>query len=69
MDLQQRVLNLELGKGVLPTEDDWIYLTHILCKTYGWTWQELKKQPIKFVLNLMTKLVKDAKKESKSMGK
>ena len=69
MDLQQRVLNLEGGVGALPTPDDWIYITHVLCKTYGWTLDELKRQPIKFVLNCLSKIVKDNQDMKEQMDK
>ncbi|KKL45371.1 hypothetical protein LCGC14_2356360 [marine sediment metagenome] len=68
MNLLQRVLNLESGKGRLPTEEDWIYVTHILCKTYGWTLQELKKQPMRFVSGLMAKIALDKKRENEEKG-
>ncbi len=69
MNLLQRVLNLESSKGRLPTEEDWIYVTHILCKTYGWTLQELRKQPMRFVSGLMSKISLDKKNEKETMGK
>ncbi len=69
MDLLQRVLSLETGKKRLPSADDWIYITHILCKTYGWTWQELMRTPIKFCFNLMSKIAWEKKKEEQSMKK
>lgn len=68
MNLLDRVLNLESNKK-LPTADDWIYITHVLCKTYGWTLQDLKKQPIRFVCSMMSKIAWEKKKEEKSMGK
>ena len=69
MNLLERVTNLEVGKKRLPSVDDWIYITHVLCKTYGWTWQELKKQPIKFCFNLMSKIAWEKEKEQKAMKK
>ena len=67
MNIYQRVMNLENKKDV--RDDDWILITHILCKTYGWTWQELKKQPIRFVFGLMMKIAYEKKKEQESTPK
>ena len=65
MNLLQRVAALEVkGKG-MPTGDDWIVVTHMLCSAYGWTWEELKRQPIKFVLGLLDKLAIEKKNEMK----
>jgi len=69
MNLLDRVLNLESGKNRLPTQDDWIYITHILCKTYGWTLQQLRKQPIRWVCGLMSKIAWEKEKEQKEMNK
>ena len=70
MNVMQRVLNLEEGnKDKLITSDDWVYITHLLCKTYGWTLQELKKQPIKFIFGLMSKIKWEKDEEKKEREK
>jgi hypothetical protein len=64
-------------KEVQPSKalkfDDWLLLVHLLCKTYGWTYQELVCQPIPFVFGLLEglKLEKDleAKAHKKAVGK
>ena len=67
MDLMQRVINLESGKR-LPNDDEWMYITHLLCTTYGWTLNDLKKQPIRFCLSMLRQIAKDKKRESERMG-
>lgn len=45
---------------------DWVLLTHVLCSTYGWTYQELIEQPIPFVFGLLEgfKLQKEAEEKA-----
>ena len=72
MNLLQRVMALKSEHNNLPTADNWIYVTHILCKTYGWDYYILKKQPMKFVFNMMAQIAWDKKKEKEyndSIGK
>ena len=48
---------------------DWVFIVHTLCKTYGWTYQELVEQPIPFVYGLLDGLHIEKELEEKAYKK
>jgi len=50
-------------------EEDLLMLSHMLCKTYGWDYHTLMKQPIPFVFDLVKMMKKEADIKEKEMKK
>lgn len=48
---------------------DWSFIDHLLCKTYGWDFWVLQKQPVPFVGNLLFQIVEEVKREKREMEK
>jgi len=67
LSLPERVARLS-GKR-LTIEENLVMLNHLLCKTYGWDFHTLKKQPIPFVLGLVNAMITEAKEQEKNMPK
>ena len=53
-------------KDLVMSGSDWLLLTHLLCSTYGWTYQELVSQPIPFVFGLLEGLKLQREAEEKA---
>ena len=66
MQLKQRIENL-INKKVKFR--DYALISYSLCKTFGWDFYTLQKQPIPFVLDLLDTMEKIAKKEKEEMKK
>ena len=49
--------------------DDMVMMSHVLCKTYGWDYFTLIKQPIPFVFAMIECIVKEKKAEQKALKK
>lgn len=50
-------------------KESFLMLSHMLCKTYGWDYHTLIKQPIPFVFDLIKMMKKEANMKEKEMKK
>jgi hypothetical protein len=63
----QRFFN-EIGKNE-NSEEDFYTLSHFLCKTYGWDYYTLLKQPIPFIIYLVNANKIESEKQKNQMKK
>ena len=59
----------EVSNKEKSEEESLLQLSHILCKTYGWDYYTLIKQPIPFVINLINSIKKELENQEKEMKK
>ncbi len=51
------------------SEDKFVDLSHLLCKTYGWDYYTLLEQPIPFIMDLLTSIKEQREREDKALKK
>ena len=64
----QSFLN-EVSNKEKSEKESLLFLSHLLCKTYGWDYYTLIKQPIPFILSLMGGLQKEVEIQKKELDK
>ncbi len=57
------------NKGNLNDDEKFVTLSFLLCKTFGWDYHTLIKQPIPFVYSLLGQIIKDNKRQEEEMKK
>lgn len=66
MSIKDRVARLTNKKEEV---NRYVWASYILCKTFGWDYYTLARQPIPFVLDMLKMLQYEAKKEKEASEK
>ena len=56
-------------KGKREKEEAFTFMVYILCKTFGWDYWTLMKQPIPFINSMIDMIIKENKESKKRLKK